>query len=261
MNNKKYYSRFFILSFTCIISLFLSCKKKVTDNSQLGNVKINVELNHKTGNQNFIIGTSNTNTFGEVYTVNKFQYYISNVALINTANTTIDQNEAESYHLIDAAIVASQKFSFTINRKDCNAIVFFVGVDSLRNVSGAQTGALDPLNGMFWTWNSGYIMAKMEGNSTASTEPNNELLYHIGGYSGAYKAIRKVVLPFNNGAINTITGGTCTIKINVDVNKWFNGVHLIKIADGGFAMSVSDRTKNFADNYATMFSVTSVVNN
>ena len=46
-----------------------------------------------------------------------------------------------------------------------NSLSFLLGVDSMHNVSGAQTGALDPANDMFWTWNSGYVMAKMEGAS------------------------------------------------------------------------------------------------
>jgi hypothetical protein len=245
-----------------IIVLFtINCKKKETNTTvNLGQRNVAIQLTHKANNQNFIIGTTYTNAFNEAYTLQRFQYYISNVALINTNNASVNEKETESYHLIDAGHTTSQKFNFTINRNDCNAIQFYVGVDSIRNVSGAQTGALDPLNGMFWTWNSGYIMAKMEGASPASTESNNELIFHIGGYSGINKAIRKVVLPFSNGNINTAVGGNCTINCTVDINKWFNGVHPIKIADGGLAMSVSDRTKKFADNYATMFSVSSVVN-
>jgi hypothetical protein len=251
--------KLFLGSILITVVFFTACKPVEIDDSQLGVRNIKIELAHRTGVQNFAIGVPNVNTFGETYTLNRFQYYISNVALINT-NTNKEEKEMESYHLIDADNVASTKFNFSTNWNNYNALVFYVGVDSLRNVSGAQTGALDPLNGMFWTWNSGYIMAKMEGSSPVSTEANNELLFHIGGYSGINNAIRKVVLNFPNGSINTPIGGTCLIKLNVDINKWFNGVHNIKIADGALAMSVSSRTKNFADNYATMFTVESVVN-
>lgn len=242
-----------------IILFFASCKDEEIDDSELGVRNVKIEFLHKAGVQNFTIGTPYTNSFGESYTLNRFQYYISNVALLKTTTNQLGK-EMESYHIIDAGNASSSTFNFDVNKGDYNALVFYVGVDSLRNVSGAQTGALDPLNGMFWTWNSGYIMAKMEGSSPASTEPSNELVYHIGGFSGANNAIRKVVLNFPNGAMNTPMGGTCTIKLNVDINKWFNGVHNMRIADGGFAMSVSDRTKRFADNYATMFNIQSVVN-
>jgi hypothetical protein len=244
-----------LLLFALILT---SCKRNETDDSQLGVRNIKVILKHKVGPQDFAIGSFYNNSFGETYKLNRFQYYISNVSLINTTNN-IEEKEIESYHLIDANDAGSLNFNFSVNRSSYNAIVFYMGVDSLRNVSGAQTGALDPLNGMFWTWNSGYIMAKMEGSSVASSEPNNELIYHIGGYSGINKAVRKVVLPLGN-PINTKMGSTCNITLNVDINKWFNGVHPIKIVEGGLAMSVSDRTKKFADNYATMFAVQGVVN-
>jgi hypothetical protein len=170
------------------------------------------------------------------------------------------EKETESYHLMNAGDSNSLRFQFDVNYNYYDALVFYIGVDSLRNVSGAQTGALDPLNGMFWTWNTGYIMAKMEGSSPASTEPNNEVLFHIGGYSGINNSIRKVVLHFPGGAINTKKGGFCEIKLDADINKWFSGVHAMRIADGAFAMSVSDRSRKFADNYATMFTVKSVTN-
>jgi hypothetical protein len=54
---------------------------------------------------------------------------------------------------------------------DITGIRFLLGVDSARNVSGIQTGALDPARGMFWTWNSGYVMAKIEGSSPSAHVP------------------------------------------------------------------------------------------
>ena len=65
-----------------------------------------------------------------------------------------------------------------------------IGVDSARNTSGAQLGALDPANSMFWSWNSGYIFVRMEGNSPQSTQPYNKLQFHIGGFKGATNCIK-----------------------------------------------------------------------
>jgi hypothetical protein len=52
-----------------------------------------------------------------------------------------------------------------------------MGVDSARNVSGAQEGALDPANGMFWSWTSGYIMIKAEGLSPQGA--GGSFTYHL----------------------------------------------------------------------------------
>jgi hypothetical protein len=49
-----------------------------------------------------------------------------------------------------------------------------------------------------------------------------------------------------------------TIKLKADANKWF-GTN-IKVANVTNLMTVNATSKMIADNYATMFSVTSVVN-
>jgi hypothetical protein len=130
-----------------------------------------------------------------------------------------------------------------------------VGVDSTRNVSGAQTGALDPTNGMFWTWNTGYIFAKLEGRSPSSAAPFQKLTHHIGGFRTGENAIRKITLamPFEIGRAKELV-------INADVQKWFDGPHQISIASNASVMSPGGVALKIADNYASMFSVNKVVN-
>jgi hypothetical protein len=59
---------------------------------------------------------------------------------------------------------------------------FLLGTDSLSNVSGILEGALDPINGMYWAWNSGYINIKTEGIYTDSMEKEIPFEFHLGGY-------------------------------------------------------------------------------
>ena len=59
---------------------------------------------------------------------------------------------------------------------------YVLGVDSTRNVSGAQAGALSTANGMFWSWSTGYIMLKAEGTSPNSG--TGSFSFHLGGFSG-----------------------------------------------------------------------------
>jgi hypothetical protein len=254
-------NKYFLSSVAVLFSiLFFSCENDEIDDSKLG-TEINIKLvfQHKNGTQNFALGTSYTNAFGEAYTVNKFNYYISNVSM-GKVNTNLNDVEAESYHLIKAEDATSTSFSFKQYNNVYDAITFYIGVDSLRNVSGAQTGALDPLNGMFWTWNTGYIMAKLEGNSPVSTSPANAITHHIGGFKTVDNTLRKLTFVFPNGAINTSTGGTCEINFAVDVNKWFSGVHSMKIADVSLNMGTGTNAMKYADNYASMFSLVSVMN-
>jgi hypothetical protein len=43
-----------------------------------------------------------------------------------------------------------------------------LGIDSIQTVRTDFMGVLDPIHGMFWTWNSGYINVKIEGTSQTS---------------------------------------------------------------------------------------------
>lgn len=150
-----------------------------------------------------------TNPFGELYQVAKLKYYISNIKL-NTASGTC--KEPNSYHLLDAAEPASLSFTVDAIPGSYQSISFLVGVDSIKNVSGAQSGALDPANGMFWTWNSGYVMFKMEGSSPASTIINHRFEYHIGGFSGADNVLRQITLALPSALLLT-DGKDVTLNI------------------------------------------------
>ena len=95
--------------------------------------------------------------------INNFKCYISN--LIYYKNDSIVHSSIKKAHLIDAA--DSSSFIILENAFfKYDKIRFNIGVDSLTNVSGIFEGDLDPANGMYWTWQSGYINFKLEGTSS-----------------------------------------------------------------------------------------------
>ena len=51
------------------------------------------------------------------------------------------------------------------------------GVDSVTQVLSSYEGIFDPLEGMYWTWQNGYIAVKMEGNYMGE-----DFVYHLGGF-------------------------------------------------------------------------------
>jgi hypothetical protein len=242
-----------ICLYLVVIILATSCTKNETPATPVYNVKIH--LQHTVGSQSFSAGTNYINPMGEQYKLDKFHYYFTNVSLGQNGNAL--DKEKESYHLIKAESTAPNAFTFPVSANTHNQLQFIIGVDSARNVSGIQSGALDPLNGMFWTWQSGYIMAKAEGSSPASTAHQNMMTYHIGGFSGLYNTVRKVNLQLPT-ALNTNANGTTTIRVGVDINKFFNGAHILKIADSSISMSHGLLSSKYADNYATMFSIQSM---
>ncbi|MBC7903841.1 MAG: hypothetical protein H7Y27_10475 [Gemmatimonadaceae bacterium] len=202
-----------------------------------------------------------TNIWGENYSVSAFKFYISKIDLINTDSNKIYSINAENYFLVDAA----DSTTWTVKLKSApfryNKVAFIVGVDSLRNVSGAQTGDLDPAKGMFWTWNSGYIMAKLEGKSSSSTAANNKFEYHIGGFSGPDNVLRKTVLLFPFGEYSEVLpGSSSVITIKANVNAWFYNPHDLKIEDKPVVTTPGPEAKAVSENYSKMFTVTEISN-
>lgn len=103
--------------------------------------------------------------------------------------------ETNSYHLVDfSSKKASEILIKSKPTSHFNRITFQLGIDSATNVSGAMGGALDPINGMYWTWQSGYINFKMEGKHPLSTFTQKEFQLHIGGYQYPFKTIQTVDL-------------------------------------------------------------------
>lgn len=199
-----------------------------------------------------------TNLFSEQYTVTKFKYYISHVSISGKASLAHENN---SYHLIDEKLTSSRSFSFTCKQGTYETLDFMIGVDSLHNVSGAQTGALDPMNDMFWTWNTGYVMAKMEGNSPQSTIVNNKVEYHIGGFSGVNSVLKMIRLSLSSIKPLLIHNGrTSEIFIDADLDKWWQSPNDLRIANTPACTGPGSLARMIADNYSKMFTIKNVVN-
>ncbi|MBC7886771.1 MAG: hypothetical protein H7Z13_02710 [Ferruginibacter sp.] len=249
--------KYFLLIYPAFL-LSGGCQKSIT--SQTGTVRLTFRNTVKT-NPMVLGTTSYTNPFGETYKITKFKYYISNVRL-GLSGLPTTAIEKESYHLVDQGLPGSLSFSFEAVENSFITLSFLIGVDSTRNVSGAQTGALDPLNDMFWTWNSGYIMAKMEGTSPQSNQVGNKIEYHIGGFSGANNVLRQIGLTFPGSKFVEIRKGkTSEIIIEADFDKWWQTPADVKIADLPVCTTPGVLSKKIADNYSDMFKVTDVVNN
>jgi len=143
----------------------------------------------------------------------KLQYYVSNVQLKKSDGTWWIC--PESYYLIDLSKPASLEVSISdIPSGTYTEMSYTMGVDSLRNVSGAQTGALSTANGMFWDWNSGYIMLKAEGMSPNSTSKN--FVFHLGGFKGVNNIVTKKNTNFGGGSL--IIGAGLTPSVGIKVN-------------------------------------------
>ena len=189
------------------------------------------------------------NSFNQTFTVSKLRYYISNISFGNDEDkwSTFPQS-----FLIDAADSASQFIHLSHSAKEkFTSIKFIVGVDSLHNCSGAQTGNLDPLKGMFWTWNTGYIFFKIEGHAATSPQPGNIFEYHIGGYMKPHNNIKTIEL-----ALPDIDQTTNTIQytITAAIDSVLNGQNKIDFSIHSSITTLPDAWM-IAGDYGNMFSI------
>jgi hypothetical protein len=243
--------------FMLVLFSLTGFQKAGTPAYQTGTLKVSF-VNTVRGKPLQLDSTLYSNTFSETYTISKFKYYISNIALAFRDGIF---KEIDSYHLVDEGNLSSLSFSFMTNVNTYQSLLFMLGVDSLRNVSGAQTGALDPLNDMFWTWNSGYVMAKLEGRSSQSKVINNKVEYHIGGFSGVHNVLKKLQFNFPPGMILDIREGkTSEIIIEADLDKWWQQPNELKISENPVCTTPGELAKKIADNYSRMFTIKNIIN-
>lgn len=160
---------------------------------------------------------------GDSLSLDVVRYYITHVTLLGKQV----YHESDSYHLIDAEEPVSQQIMLRgvpVGRYD--SLSFYVGTDSLANVSGAMGNDLDPSLGMYWAWNSGYINVKLEGRSKACPTRRNAFEFHLGGYLPPHQTLRKVVLPLKKLSVRPDVESVVTV--HAELSQFFRRISLQK---------------------------------
>ncbi len=176
--------------------------------------------------------------FEESYiNVEVFKLYVSNIEFTYKDGSSF--KETNSYHLIDLANSKDCELFIFDNKKEIKQLSFDIGIDSTTNYQGAKSGELDPLKGMYWTWQSGYINFKIEGSSPLCSSSKNNFAFHIGGFQHPFNAIQHVVLDKNSAS---------DITVEIKLNDFFKSVQLDKstnvMSPGRKAMFIAETFKN-----------------
>jgi len=149
------------------------------------------------GNQPLEIGVKTySKSLKDSLQIDAFRFYISSVTLFNGKDSV--HSLKQTHFLIDAEKKETTKLRFS-TAKEFNRISFQIGVDSTTNSAGAHGGDLDPMNGMYWSWQSGYINLKLEGSSALCPTRKNEFQFHLGGYSYPNNSLTEVSLKMPKG--------------------------------------------------------------
>lgn len=159
--------------------------------------------------KNYVTGNKDT------LQISALRFYISNIRFQYADKST--STPSGSYHLLDAERKVSLLIPVRcIKDKTISKIIFNIGVDSTASTSGAQSGDLDPVNGMYWAWQSGYINMKIEGTSPSCKTHKNHFQFHIGGYLQPNYAMREIAL----------VPETKQLDVAVDVARFFDTIRL-----------------------------------
>lgn len=217
-----------------------------------GKGKLTINISHYVNETMMELDTvTYTNKLGQPFTVTKFKYYISNVVLHSAGGPDV---VLPGYYLVNEEEPASKQLLWEdVPAGQYTSLSFMIGVDSAHNTTGVQSGALDPVNGMFWTWNTGYVFLKFEGKAAASKSPGNLFEYHIGGYRTPANSLRVVKLDLPK-VIDIKEGGRRVVQVKADAAEVLKAPTTI---DFSVLPSVTDATNAavIADNYKDMFSV------
>ncbi|MFT5236923.1 MAG: hypothetical protein ACI9M9_000512 [Flavobacteriaceae bacterium] len=221
-----------------LLILLLSAVNTFAQNREL-NLQFNVKLNNEIlelNKQYFL------NSVNDSIKIETLKFFVSEFKFLK--DKTVVDSLSKKIHLInlenESSIYLTGKRS---NNFIFNKIRFNIGIDSLTNVSGVFGGDLDPTNGMYWTWQSGYINFKMEGKSNACPTRNNFFQYHIGGYLTPYNTLRTVELDILNEEVAII---------NLDINTFLSDINLTETHS---VMSPNEAATAIADIFPKVFTI------
>lgn len=199
-----------------IYILFLTCYSS-TLLSQSNSIKFNLSYTYGDANLNLADSTFTLEDTTDLQ-ITALRFYISGIQFLK--GDQLVMAEGNSFHLIDAGTEDSFQLSISNEENvDFDKVKFNLGIDSTTNVSGAMGGDLDPIKGMYWTWQSGYINFKLEGNSKQCDTRNNEFVFHLGGYLSPNYCLQTLIFPVYE---------TDSINLTLDVKSILSQIELSK---------------------------------
>jgi hypothetical protein len=182
---------------------------------------------------------------GDSIQLTHLQFYLSDLQLELSNGQII--SDPQKAHLIDIFEPSTLQLAIPIDPKNASikSLHFNLGIDSTTNVSGAQAGDLDPVNGMYWSWQSGYINLKMEGVSPKCNTRKHAFQYHIGGYLQPNRALRKIELHVD-------TTPQEEIFVKMDLATFFSNINFTTLS---LVMTPGSNAMKLANYCTQMFSI------
>lgn len=161
------------------------------------------------------------------------KFYISNPLVYK--NDSLIKTPTKRYHLVD--LNNPESLVLQTETQNFDKIQFNLGIDKQTNLDGVKGGDLDPLKGMYWTWNTGYINIKIEGVIYSKTDGVKFFKYHIGGFEPPMDTSQRVTLTKLNNQ-----------PIIIEMNKFLSFTNFSKdlmvLSPGATSVELSSNFKN-----------------
>lgn len=247
----------FLLASTII---FTSCKedpKEETPSPNSDAPKVVFTLSPKYENADFAAGTVYFDSYGHRIRIDNFQSYISDITLHDDLGNDVVIKDIAMWN-----IGADNTFTAEIPAGSYSSLSIGIGVPEAKNKNIDPTTYPNdhPLSvygaqGMFWTWNTGYIFTKFEGKADFTGTEGASLLspfaYHVG--DDPYYRIVNLDFPFTIEAKQTID-----IPVVVRVDQILNGGTSQVDVEVDYITHTSDNptlAERIIDNFASSFSI------
>lgn len=249
----------FILLLTVVTGLLFSgCKKDDDDETTPAPTpnavqRFGFHMHSMVGSSAAAYGTTFTDNSGRKFNLADFRFYISNVVLIKddgseypfTNKVILVNPTTNEYDLGDAPVGSYKGFKFIL------------GLDSATNHSDPTIyPASNPLSiqspSIHWTWNSGYIFMKVEGQvdtTLANTgTPNYDFFYHIG------MDMFKRNIDFSTEAFTIVSGSDKEIGLEFDLLEMLSNVDM-RTENETHTMNNMPLATKIADNWSSAFTI------
>jgi hypothetical protein len=164
--------------------------------------------------------------------------YLSNISLVDQKNKV--STIAHSYFLVDLEDTNSLVLNSGLDILKYKRISLTFGLDSSVNNSGNIEGVLDPIHGMYWAWNSGYIHSKIIGKSNRVPTKKQEFEFHIGGFRAPNQTYFNLELPISGN------------KIQLELAPFFDNLDL---KNENQLMIPGKKAHDFAQSLAALISI------
>jgi hypothetical protein len=207
-----------LVAVTAAIS-FISCKKEKTEETPktenpATSANVSFRFANQVDGQPIELGAMKyTNAAGNMYQVDLLKYYVTNVVLVKDDNTEV---KVGNYDLIDASDLSTCMVDAkNIPNGTYTSMKFNIGLPPDRNHNGAQDGDLDPIKGMIWDWNTGYVFFKHEGKYKDSSDNVHGLVFHY----ATDRAFVNITLPLSTALV--VNGKDKKVFLNFNLNNLY----------------------------------------